>query len=110
MSAAVWVGVGLLGGLGAVVRVVLTQAISSDPARGTMAVNLGGALALGVLVGAGLDGDALLLLGGGLLGALTTFSTLVGQAASRCSPALLAGALALGFGAAATGRMIGMAL
>lgn len=109
MSAAVWVGVGLLGGLGAVVRVVLTQAISSDPARGTMAVNLGGALALGVLVGAGLDGDALLL-GGGLLGALTTFSTLVGQAASRCSPALLAGALALGFGAAATGRMIGMAL
>jgi len=38
-------------------------------------VNLSGAFVLGVLTGAALSGDALRLLGTGLLGAYTTFST-----------------------------------
>ena len=109
MNALVWIGVGLLGGLGAVARVLLTR-VAGAAARGTLLVNLLGALALGALVGAGVDGDALLLLGGGLLGAFTTFSTWMAEAHERRSAALVAGALALGLGAAVLGRMIGAAL
>ena len=106
MSAGVWIGVGLLGGLGAVARVRLTRG-AGGPVRGTLWVNLAGSLALGLLAGAGTDGAALLLLGGGLLGSLTTFSTWIAEAHERRSWALLAGALVLGLGAAALGRMIG---
>ena len=42
---------------------------------GTFAVNLTGAFALGLLTGLAVTGDALLVLGTGLLGAYTTFST-----------------------------------
>ena len=38
-------------------------------------MNLSGAFVLGVLTGAALSGDALRLLGTGLIGAYTTFST-----------------------------------
>lgn len=106
MSAAVWLGVGVLGGAGAVARVLLTR-LGGGPVRGTLLVNVLGALALGVLAGAGVDGDALLLLGGGLLGAFTTFSTWMAEAHERRSATLVAGALALGLGAAALGRLIG---
>jgi CrcB protein len=72
-------GVGLLGGMGAVARFLLDGAVASRVATsfpfGTLAVNLTGALALGVLHGAGAGGDALRLVGTGLLGAYTTFST-----------------------------------
>jgi len=109
VTALTWAGVGLLGGLGTVARVLLTRA-GGGPVRGTLLVNLTGALALGVLGGAGVDGDALLLLGGGLLGAFTTFSTWMAEARERRSIVLVAGALALGLGVAALGRMIGAAL
>lgn len=109
MTALVWAGVGLLGGLGAVARVLLTR-VGGGLGRGTLLVNLAGALSLGALVGAGADGDAMLLLGGGLLGAFTTFSTWMAETRERRSIALVAGALALGLGAAALGRMIGAAL
>ncbi len=99
-----WLGVALLGGSGAVLRVLLAR----GSVRGTLLVNLGGALALGLLAGAGLDGDARLLLGGGFLGAFTTFSTWVDQ--GRRSPLLLGGALVLGLGAVALGRLVGGAL
>ena len=101
-----WLGVGLLGGLGAVARVLLTQA-GGGPVRGTLLVNLAGALLLGGLVGAGVDGDAGLLLGGGLLGAFTTFSTWMAEAHERRSARLVLGALGLGLAAAVIGRMIG---
>jgi fluoride exporter len=79
LSAATWVGIAALGGVGAIGRFLLDGAISSEspgtfPA-GTLAVNLLGALALGVLVGAATDVGALRLVGTGLLGAFTTFST-----------------------------------
>lgn len=109
MSPLVWAGVGLLGGLGAVARVLLSR-VAGSPVRGTLLVNLTGALALGALAGARVDGDVLLLLGGGLLGAFTTFSTWMAEARERRSVTLVAGALALGLGAAALGRMIGAAL
>jgi CrcB protein len=75
----VFAGVGLLGGVGAIGRFLLDGAVASRVGSafpfGTLAVNLTGALALGVLHGAGVGGDALRLAGTGLLGAYTTFST-----------------------------------
>lgn len=100
MSVLVWAGVGALGGVGAVARVLLSR----GTVRGTLLVNLGGAFALGLLAGAGVDGDARLLLGGGLLGAFTTFSTWMAQA--RRSWLLVPGALGLGLAAAALGRLV----
>ena len=54
----------------AVAGIVQRRARSGFPV-GTLAVNLTGALALGVLVGAGVDGGAV----AGFLGGYTTFST-----------------------------------
>ena len=48
----------------------------ASPTAGTLAVNVSGSLALGLLVGAGVDGSTLALVGTGFCGAFTTFSTL----------------------------------
>ena len=75
----VWFAVAVLGGAGAVGRLALDAAVSERAGDafpwGTLAVNLSGAFALGVLVGADVAGDALLLAGTALLGSYTTFST-----------------------------------
>jgi CrcB protein len=78
-AALAWAGVALLGAAGAWARfyvggVVAARWPSVFP-FGTLVVNLTGGLALGVLTGLSVAGDALLLLGTGLLGAYTTFST-----------------------------------
>jgi fluoride exporter len=74
-----WLGVGALGALGALGRFTVDGAVSdrwpSDFPFGTLAVNLSGGFALGALVGLGVGGDGLLVLGTGLLGGYTTFST-----------------------------------
>jgi fluoride exporter len=79
VTVAVVVGVGLLGGVGAIARFLLDGAVGSWLGRafpyGTLAVNLSGALVLGALHGAGTGGDAQRLVGTGLIGAYTTFST-----------------------------------
>jgi CrcB protein len=79
MSAVAWVAVGLAGGCGAVARALLTHFVNVRAGRafpyGTMAVNLSGAVVLGVIAGSGLSGDALRIVGPGFLGAYTTFST-----------------------------------
>jgi CrcB protein len=81
VSALVVVGVGALGGLGAIARFLLDEAIGRRAGRafpyGILAVNLSGALALGFVAGVALHGDAYRLVAGGLLGAYTTFSTWV---------------------------------
>jgi CrcB protein len=73
------IGVGLLGGIGAICRFLLDGSVAGRLGRafpyGTLAVNLLGAFLLGVLVGAALDDDAYRLAGTGLVGAFTTFST-----------------------------------
>jgi CrcB protein len=66
VSAATWAALAAAGGLGAVARVLAGR---------TLLVNLSGALALGLLVGAGAGGDALRVAGGGFIGGYTTFST-----------------------------------
>jgi CrcB protein len=121
VSLAVLAGVGLLGGVGALARLLLDRAVSlragSGLPWGTLAVNLSGALALGVLVGAAVTGDALRLAGTGLLGAYTTFSTwmfeshrLAEDGQGRLGAANLLGSLALGVAAAWLGRRIGASL
>jgi CrcB protein len=74
-----WVGLGALGALGALGRFIVDGAVSarrpSDFPFGTLAVNLSGGFVLGTLVGLGVGGDARFVLGTGLLGAYTTFST-----------------------------------
>src|SRR3954453_11123761 len=79
MTAALWIGVGVVSGVGAVARFLVHATVqrwsgSAFP-FGTLAVNVLGSLALGVLHGAGVTGDALLLTGTALLGSFTTFST-----------------------------------
>lgn len=79
MSAALIAGIGLVGGAGAITRFLLDRAVTDRIGRdfpyGTLAVNLIGAFILGVFAGAALTGDAYRLLGTGLIGAFTTFST-----------------------------------
>jgi CrcB protein len=71
------IGIGLLGGAGAVARFLLDGAVTARAGSGfpwgTLAVNLSGAFVLGLLVG--VADDAYRLFGTGLLGAYTTFST-----------------------------------
>lgn len=79
MTLALWVGVALLGGAGALLRfhvdaLVQLRAATEFP-LGTLAVNVLGSFALGILAGASVGGDALLLVGTGVLGSFTTFST-----------------------------------
>ncbi|MBX5440130.1 MAG: fluoride efflux transporter CrcB [Solirubrobacteraceae bacterium] len=120
MSAAAWIGVALAGGAGALARYAVGTAVMRRAGRrarglpvGTLAVNLSGALALGALAGAGLEGDALAIAGTGLLGSYTTFSTwmleterLAGAGRRRAAAANVAGSLALGLAAVAIGRAL----
>ena len=79
MSAGVWVAVVLIGGAGSVLRFyvdgIVTSAIGRDFPYGTLAVNLSGAVILGLLTGLALAGDAALLAGTAAVGSYTTFST-----------------------------------
>jgi fluoride exporter len=121
VTAAVWIGVGLLGGAGAVLRFALHTAVQRRAAGlfpfGTLAVNVLGSLALGVLHGAGVTGDALLLAGTALLGSFTTFSTwmveterLGGEGERGLAVANILGSLALGLAAVALGWAAGASL
>jgi fluoride exporter len=74
-----WVGVALLGSVGALARFLLDRAISSRSRSqfpsGTLVVNASGALVLGALTGASVSGSALVLSGAATIGSYTTFST-----------------------------------
>ena len=79
-----WIGLGALGAFGAFARfhvgAVVTARRPSDFPFGTLAVNLTGSFALGVLVGVSAGDAALFVLGTGLLGGYTTFSTWIVEA------------------------------
>lgn len=118
MTALVWLSVGLLGGVGALGRFLLDAAVSLRLGRqfpvGTLVVNLSGAFLLGLLVGLGVGGRALLLAGTATLGSYTTFSTwmLESQRLSedgevRLALGNLAVSLLAGLAAAAVGRALG---
>ncbi len=139
MSLWVWGGVALLGGAGAIARFMLDGAIGArapggwrgrpKAARrgpsltrirsggfplGTLAVNVSGALLLGLLGGAALTGTALVLAGTATLGSYTTFSTWMLESQRLTEDADVGGALlnillslAAGLAAAALGHAIG---
>jgi CrcB protein len=79
MTAPDWVAVGLLGGVAAAARFVIDAEIAaranSEFPLGILVVNLSGALALGLVAGAALHGEALVIVAGGGIGSFTTFST-----------------------------------
>jgi CrcB protein len=79
MTPLAWVAVGALGGAMAIARFLLDGAVGArlggDFPAGTLAVNLSGAVVLGVLAGAALSGTAYTIVAGGGVGTYTTFST-----------------------------------
>jgi CrcB protein len=121
VTALTWIGLGALGGVGALARFLLDGAVAgrlgcSFP-LGTLAVNMSGAFGLGLLAGAALGGDAYRVLGTGLLGAYTTFSTwaleshrLGEDGQLRLGALNFAVSLVLGLAAVWLGRELGGAL
>ena len=79
MSAAGWVAVGLLGGTAAAARFLIDAAFAARIDHpfplGILAINLTGTLALGLVAGFALEGEALIIVAGGGIGSFTTFST-----------------------------------
>jgi fluoride exporter len=121
VTIAVWAGVGLLGGLGAMVRFALDGAVQArvvgEFPLGTLSVNLSGAFCLGVLTGASVTGPWLLIAGTGFLGSYTTFSTwmleterLGEEGSERTAVANLAISIVAGLLAAVAGWLVGAAL
>jgi fluoride exporter len=121
VNAFVWIAVGLVGGLGALIRFVVDGLVAArfrpDFPLGTLIVNLSGALALGLLVGLGFTGDRLLIAGTATIGSYTTFSTWMLETHSlsedgrrRAALANVLVSVAVGIGAAALGRSLGGAL
>jgi fluoride exporter len=116
-----WIAVGLLGGLAAAARFALDAAIAarveSPFPLGIFAVNVSGALLLGLVAGAALHGDALVVVAGGGIGSFTTFSTWIldahrlGEAGyARLAWLDIALSLLAGFAAVALGHWLGAAL
>jgi len=117
-AVAVWAGVAVIGGVGALTRFAGDSAVerrfSPSFPLGTLLINLTGSLTLGGLAGANVAGDALMLAGTAFLGSFTTFSTLAFETHRlsedgeyRIALTNLVGSLAVGFAAAALGWLIG---
>ena len=110
MSLTSWLGIAALGGTGAIARFLLDGAVSARVGSafpwGTLAVNASGSFALGVV-------GTNVVVGTGLLGAYTTFSTWMLETHrlaedGRWRPAVLnvVGSLAVGLAAAWLGRQL----
>jgi len=120
-TAVVWAGVMMLGGIGAVCRLLVDRAVSarlpSGFPVGTLAVNVSGAWLLGFLGALALDPHAALLAGTAFVGAYTTFSTwmletqrLGEERRGRTAAANIVLSIVLGLAAAWLGQLIGRAL
>lgn len=118
MSVLVWVAVVLIGGAGSVLRFYVDGLVGSAFRRGfpfgTLAVNLSGAVVLGLLAGLALAGNTYLLAGTAAVGSYTTFSTwiletqrLTEERQYRNAVLNIVVSLVLGVAAAALGRLIG---
>jgi len=118
VSALVWVAVVLIGGAGSVIRFLADSVVAATADRdfpaGTLAVNISGAVILGLITGLALGHDAALLAGTAAVGSYTTFSTwmletqrLTEERQHRTAAVNVIGSLALGIAAAALGRLAG---
>jgi CrcB protein len=118
MTAAVWAGVLVIGGVGAVLRFLVDRTVARRMARpfpyGTLTVNISGAVLLGVFSGLALSPNVALLAGTAFVGAYTTFSTwmleterLTEERQVRLAVANIVLSVLLGIAAAAVGWWIG---
>lgn len=118
MNVLIWAAVVMIGGVGSVVRFladgVVTSAAGRDFPFGTLAVNLSGAMILGLITGLALSHDQALLAGTAAVGSYTTFSTwmletqrLTEERQHRKAILNVIVSLVLGVAAAAAGRLIG---
>ena len=121
MSWAAWSGVAVLGGFGALARfgltLLVTDRLHPHLPEGTLIVNVSGAFLLGLLAGIAINGEARLVLGAGLLGSYTTFSTWMVETQrieeagrGRIAVANVVLSVVLGLGAAALGHALGAQL
>lgn len=121
MSPLLWLTVGTLGGIGALLRFAVDTSVSrvstTDFPAGTTVINLSGAFLLGVLSVSRLGPIPTLLLGAVTLGSYTTFSTwmleshhLGEDGRTVLMAANLSLCLVLGLLACAVGRFAGGAL
>jgi fluoride exporter len=118
VSMLLWAAVILIGGAGSVVRFLADGLVASAAGRdfpfGTLAVNVSGAMILGLLAGLALGPGQALLAGTAAVGSYTTFSTwmfetdrLTEERQIRRAAANVIVSLVLGVAAAALGRVIG---
>jgi len=121
MSILIWMAVALIGGAGSLARFLVDGAVSSaaghDFPFGTMAVNISGAILLGLVTGLALGDTEALLAGTAAVGSYTTFSTwmletqrLAEERQHRKAVVNVVASLVLGVAAAAVGRLIGAQL
>jgi fluoride exporter len=121
MNILIWVAVALIGGAGSVARFLVDGAISAAVGRdfpfGTMAVNISGAVILGLLTGLALGNHEALLAGTAAVGSYTTFSTWILETQrlteERQYPKAVINvviSIVLGVAAATAGRLIGAQL
>jgi fluoride exporter len=126
MTLGTWVLVALLGGTGSMVRFVVDGLVGERVGRwggggvfpwGTFVVNIAGTALLGVVAGAALTGNALILAGTAMLGSYTTLSTwmLESHRLGQDDQLLIAvanllGSLVIGFAAVALGHAVGASL
>jgi CrcB protein len=121
ITALVWVGVAVFGGLGAFTRFRVDDAVSArwpnDFPLGTFIVNCSGAFVLGLLVGVSLAKQPYLVFGTGFLGGYTTFSTWMFESERLAEAAdfplmwlNLFASIGLGLGLAGLGWLVGAAL
>lgn len=118
MSAGSWIAVAGLGSVAAMSRFLLGGWISArSPSHlplGTLAVNISGALLLGLITGLALSGTALVLVGAAAIGSYTTFSSwmletrrLQEESRTAMAVANVLVSVVLGIAAVALGRAIG---
>jgi CrcB protein len=118
MNMLIWAAVVIIGGAGSVARFLADGVIASRAGRdfpfGTLAINISGAVILGLLTGLALGQDQALLAGTAAVGSYTTFSTwmfetqrLAEDRQHRKAAANVIASLVLGVAAAAVGRLIG---
>ena len=121
VSVLVWVAVALIGGAGSVLRFLVDGAVSpaaeGDFPVGTLAVNVSGAVVLGLITGLALGHDQALLAGTAAVGSYTTFSTwmletqrLTEERQHTTAVLNVLVSLVLGIAAAALGRLLGAQL
>ena len=118
MTALLWVGVVVLGGLGSFLRYWVDAHVSHRLGRtfpwGILVINVSGSFALGVVAGLALPPDVALLAGTATVGAYTTFSTwvldiqrLAEERAWRAAVGNLVVSVVLGVAAVAAGLGVG---